>query len=183
MWIAAAGLRSPARIGEMDLGHGVLLIAAIAAICGLDAGTVAAQPVSRTVIALGPDERLVNLNTPVLAISPDGANVVYVASRGSGPAQLFLRPLDALESSRSRERRARSRRSFRPMASGSPSSPTAKLKEKSSPAAAPVTLYAAMTRLRRHAAEAGVPTIPSCLRFIRPVPFWNFPLAERLCVR
>ncbi len=56
-----------------------------------------ARPVSRTAIALGPDERIANLDTPAIAISPDGSNVVYVASRGDGPAQLFLRPLDALK--------------------------------------------------------------------------------------
>ena len=55
------------------------------------------RPVTRTVIDLGPGERLANLDTPAVAISPDGANIVYVASRGSGPAQLFLRPLNALK--------------------------------------------------------------------------------------
>src|SRR5205085_3821035 len=44
-----------------------------------------------------PYEHLANLNTPAIAISPDGANVVYIASRGSGPAQIFRRPLDALK--------------------------------------------------------------------------------------
>ena len=51
----------------------------------------------RTVIDLAPDERFANLNYPVVAISPDGVNLVYVASRGNGPAQLFLRPLNALK--------------------------------------------------------------------------------------
>ena len=68
---------------------------------------VSAKPVSRTVITLGPDEHLANLNDLAIAISPDGAYIVYVATRGSGRAQLFLRP------------------SSRPIASGSPSSPTA----------------------------------------------------------
>ena len=58
---------------------------------------VPAKPVSRTVIALGPDEHLANLNDLAVAISPDGAYVVYVATRGSGRAQLFLRRLDALK--------------------------------------------------------------------------------------
>jgi eukaryotic-like serine/threonine-protein kinase len=55
--------------------------------------------VSRTVISLGPDEHIANLDSysTAVAISPDGANIVYVASRGGAPAQLFLRPLDALK--------------------------------------------------------------------------------------
>jgi serine/threonine-protein kinase len=56
-----------------------------------------ARPVTRLVIDVGPEEHLANLNTPAVAISPDGANIAYVASRGNSPAQLFLRPLDALK--------------------------------------------------------------------------------------
>jgi Tol biopolymer transport system component/predicted Ser/Thr protein kinase len=55
------------------------------------------RPVSRTVIALGPGERFGNLDTPALAISPDGSKIVYVVSRAGAPPQLFLRPLDALK--------------------------------------------------------------------------------------
>jgi Tol biopolymer transport system component len=47
-------------------------------------------------LVLGPDERFANLDTPAIAISPDGSKVVYVARRGEAP-QLFLRPLDALK--------------------------------------------------------------------------------------
>jgi serine/threonine-protein kinase len=76
------------------------LVAAVAAIAALAVWVLKptpASPVTRTVIALGPDEHLANLNTPAVAISPDGANIVYVASRGGSAAQLFLRPLDALK--------------------------------------------------------------------------------------
>ena len=74
-----------------------LLIAVIAAVAVWMLKPAPQRPVSRMVIALGPDEHFANLDTPVVAISPDGANIVYVASRGDGPAQLFLRPLDALK--------------------------------------------------------------------------------------
>jgi Tol biopolymer transport system component len=73
-----------------------LLIATIAAIAAWMLRPVSARPILRAVIVLGPDEVLTNLNTPALAISPDGINLVYVARRRGGPAQLFLRPLDAL---------------------------------------------------------------------------------------
>ena len=102
-WIAGGGTETPgqaeARPASAKWLWGVagVLIAATAAFAVWVLKPEPARPVSHTVIALGPDERLVNLNTPVLAISPDGANVVYVASRGSGPAQLFLRSLDSLK--------------------------------------------------------------------------------------
>ncbi|MBZ5622037.1 MAG: protein kinase [Acidobacteriia bacterium] len=74
-----------------------LLMAAIAALAGWKLSPTPSTPVIRTVIALGTDEHLANLNGTVIAISPHGANLVYVASRGGGPAQLFRRPLDALK--------------------------------------------------------------------------------------
>jgi serine/threonine-protein kinase len=74
-----------------------LLIATIAALAVWKLRPAPAAPVIRTVIALGADEQLANLNGTVIAISPDGSNVVYVASRGGGPVQLFLRPLAALK--------------------------------------------------------------------------------------
>jgi serine/threonine-protein kinase len=82
----------------------------------------AQQPVSRLTISLPPGQRLAALDQPAIAISPDGKNLVYVAvqsrdsngavappantppladARGSDtgtPQQLFLRPLDSLES-------------------------------------------------------------------------------------
>jgi serine/threonine-protein kinase len=56
-----------------------------------------ALPVTRTVINLAPDEHFANLSSPEIAISPDGANIIYAASRAAGPTQLFLRPLSALK--------------------------------------------------------------------------------------
>jgi serine/threonine-protein kinase len=74
-----------------------LLMAAIAALAAWKLKPMTPTPVTRTVIALGADEQFANLNGTVIAISPDGSNVVYVATRGDGPARLFLRPLDALK--------------------------------------------------------------------------------------
>jgi serine/threonine protein kinase len=74
-----------------------LAMMAIAALAVWTLKPVPVRPMFRTVIDLAPDEHFANLNNPVLAISPDGADLVYVASRGSGPTQLFLRPLYALK--------------------------------------------------------------------------------------
>ena len=55
------------------------------------------QPVTRTVINLPPGQRLAQLDRPAVTISPDGSQVAYVASDG-GVQQLYLRPMDRLES-------------------------------------------------------------------------------------
>jgi serine/threonine protein kinase/Tol biopolymer transport system component len=54
------------------------------------------QPITRTVISLPPDQRLAALDEPVVALSPDGSNLAYVAVRG-GTQQIFLRALESLE--------------------------------------------------------------------------------------
>jgi eukaryotic-like serine/threonine-protein kinase len=74
-----------------------LLAAVIAAVAAWMLKPAAERPVSRTEIVLGPDEHFANLETPAVAISPDSANIAYVASRADGPPQLFLRPMDALK--------------------------------------------------------------------------------------
>jgi serine/threonine-protein kinase len=57
----------------------------------------ATPAVSRLTIALPPGQRLAALDQPAIAISPDGKNIVYVATDGSSLQQLYLRPLDSLE--------------------------------------------------------------------------------------
>ena len=60
-------------------------------------GTVAApKPVERLMIGLEPDAPLATGNYKIVALSPDGGNLVYVASNSSGP-QLYLRAMDSLE--------------------------------------------------------------------------------------
>jgi eukaryotic-like serine/threonine-protein kinase len=102
VWIAGGGIEVPRQAqarpaSKWIWGAAVLVGAVVAAFAVWMLKPVPAKPISRTVIALGPDERLANLNNLAVAISPDGANVVYVATRGGGRAQLFLRRLDALK--------------------------------------------------------------------------------------
>ena len=55
-----------------------------------------ARPVTRTVIALPPGDRLASLDQPILALSPDGTHLAYAAIRG-GTQQLYLRAMDSPE--------------------------------------------------------------------------------------
>jgi eukaryotic-like serine/threonine-protein kinase len=104
VWIAGGGtelpLQAEARPAKKKNVLWVLVTGGLMAMAALAAWMLKSAParaVSRTVISRGPDEHIANLNTTAVSISPDGANVVYVASRGGAPAQLFLRPLDALK--------------------------------------------------------------------------------------
>ncbi len=102
VWIAGGGTEVPRQAevrptSKWVWGAAFLAGAAIAALAVWMLKPVPAKPVSRTVITLGPDEHLANLNDLAIAISPDGAYIVYVATRGSGRAQLFLRRLDAFK--------------------------------------------------------------------------------------
>jgi Tol biopolymer transport system component/tRNA A-37 threonylcarbamoyl transferase component Bud32 len=54
-------------------------------------------PVTRTVIALPPDQQLAGAVLPSVALSHDGKQLAYVASRNGAAPQLFLRALDGLE--------------------------------------------------------------------------------------
>jgi len=54
------------------------------------------RPVTRTVITLPPGDQLAGLDSPAMALSPDGSQLAYVARRG-GRQQIYLRALDNLE--------------------------------------------------------------------------------------
>ncbi len=54
------------------------------------------QSVTRYVIPLPPDHQLQKLLWPCVALSPDGANLVYVSGSGS-TQQLYLRAMDSLD--------------------------------------------------------------------------------------
>ena len=58
--------------------------------------TPAPRTVTRTVINLPPGDLLAGLDRPAVAISLDGRQLAYVATRGS-VQQLYLRPMDGLE--------------------------------------------------------------------------------------
>jgi eukaryotic-like serine/threonine-protein kinase len=55
------------------------------------------RPVTRTVIALPPEQQLAALDQPVIAISPDGNYLAYAATPRGQTQQLFLRAMDSLE--------------------------------------------------------------------------------------
>jgi serine/threonine-protein kinase len=54
------------------------------------------RPIARLVVALPPGDRLAVGNTPVVAVSPDGSRLVYVANHG-GSTQFYLRSIDRFE--------------------------------------------------------------------------------------
>jgi eukaryotic-like serine/threonine-protein kinase len=93
----AAAARPPKRGRTLAL-YGALVVAAAAAgvLGGWYMKSVPQQPVSRVTISLPAGQRLVALDQPALAISPEGKNLVYVAAQGA-TQQLFLRPLGELE--------------------------------------------------------------------------------------
>jgi Tol biopolymer transport system component len=79
-----------------------LACAVVAAITGFaswnlkPAPPVPSKPVTRTVITLAPGDRLAAVDEPVVAISPDGIQLAYVAVH-AGTQQIFLRAMDAFE--------------------------------------------------------------------------------------
>ena len=54
------------------------------------------RPIARLVVTLPPGDRLAVGNTPVVAVSPDGSRLVYVANHG-GSTQFYLRSIDRFE--------------------------------------------------------------------------------------
>jgi len=100
---AESAATASARSGALSrpallLSMGTLLVGALVsgiAIWNLQPAP-ASPPVTRTVINLPPGDQLAALDQPAVAISPDGSQVAYVATRGN-VQQLFLRPMDGLE--------------------------------------------------------------------------------------
>jgi len=106
-WITEAGSQAgmPAPLVTRRKGRERLAWALVAIAAALAAGIAgwsllrraeAPRPVARVVIALPPTDRLALGAQPALAISPDGAHLVYAARRGSA-TQLYLRPTDRFE--------------------------------------------------------------------------------------
>jgi eukaryotic-like serine/threonine-protein kinase len=95
---AVKGIRSLGR-GALILGFGALLLgAAIAGLAVWNFRPSPPQPVTRTVINLPPGQHLAGLEGgPAVALSFDGTHLAYVATQG-GAQQLYLRPMDSLES-------------------------------------------------------------------------------------
>jgi Tol biopolymer transport system component len=107
-WIAEGGgqfapVGSPETHGTLGrrnlfIALGALLLgAAVASLIIWNRKPAAPLPVTRTVITLPAGQRLAGLDQPALALSPDGAQLAYVAV-AAGKQQLYLRALDSLES-------------------------------------------------------------------------------------
>ena len=84
--------RAPAFIGS-----GALAVAALAAVATWHLKPLPPLPVTRTVIALPPDQQLTGTLFPAVALSHDGKQLAYVASKNYAAPQIFLRALDSLE--------------------------------------------------------------------------------------
>ncbi len=109
-WIAAdaatVASRSPSPSSPAAHRRSVLAAALACAAVGLLAGLTAwrlkpdpqsaPQPVSRLQVSLLPTERIAVQTPSVLALSPDGTQLAYVARRGP-TAQLYLRSLSSAE--------------------------------------------------------------------------------------
>jgi eukaryotic-like serine/threonine-protein kinase len=80
------------------LGLAAMSVAVAAAVAVWYLKPAAPLPVTRTVIALPLDEQLAGTTQPAVALSHDGKQLAYVATRNGGPPQLFLRALDGLDS-------------------------------------------------------------------------------------
>ena len=112
-WHAAADVRlqiasigdgslraSAGEVRKLSWMH-VVAVAAAAVVATLTAGYAAwtwrpepSRPVTRFTVPLPEGQQFSHVGRPVLAVSPDGTNVVYVANR-----RLYLRPLAGFESS------------------------------------------------------------------------------------
>ena len=94
------GLPEAAPVNRWGLAVGVACL-----LMGSLAGSIAlwrlklspeSKPVSRVSITLPPNQRLQRLDTPMLALSPDGTKLVYVSNQG-GAQQIYLRRIDSFE--------------------------------------------------------------------------------------
>ena len=93
----ARGIRSLDR-RSLILSVGIFLLGvAITSIAVWNLKPSPLQPITRTVINLPPGQQLAGMESgPVVALSPDGTHLAYVARQGGTP-QLYLRAMDSLE--------------------------------------------------------------------------------------
>jgi serine/threonine protein kinase/Tol biopolymer transport system component len=80
----------------MISGLALLIVAAIAGLAIWNLKPTPPVAVTRSVFLLPPGQRFLDLTEPVVAISPDGKQLVYVAS-GGGAQQLYVRPMDSFD--------------------------------------------------------------------------------------
>jgi serine/threonine-protein kinase len=75
-----------------------LLGAAVAAIFAWNLKPVASlvpAPPGHFVLSLPPGQQLADVNFPVIAVSPDGSRLAYVARGNNTPQQIYIRPLNS----------------------------------------------------------------------------------------
>ena len=73
---------------------GIALSAIVAGLAGWNLKPSEPRPISRFYHVLPENQQFTNIGRPVVALSPDGSKMVYVANQ-----QLYLKPMDTLESS------------------------------------------------------------------------------------
>ncbi len=99
---AAPASSLPAPFWRRALPWALFGAAAIAGVVGWILKPTPPQPVTRAVINLPPGQRLAGFNNLVLALSPDGSQVAYVATtqeQGGATQQIYLRKMDSLDAS------------------------------------------------------------------------------------
>src|SRR5712691_8192686 len=94
--VPAKGIRALGRRAVILSLSTLVIGAAVASLAFWRLKSTPPRPVTRTVITLPPGQRLAGLDQPVVALSPDGSHLAYVAIQG-GTQQLYLRAMDALE--------------------------------------------------------------------------------------
>jgi eukaryotic-like serine/threonine-protein kinase len=107
-WIAESSSSAPApvaasaervrtlRVWAFVTGLACLTLATIAGFAVWILKPMAPKPVTRTVVTLPLGDRLVGPDQPALALSPDGKELAYAATRG-GITQIYLRSMDSSE--------------------------------------------------------------------------------------
>jgi serine/threonine protein kinase/Tol biopolymer transport system component len=98
----SAGGANPVRKNSRTTVPWIVLSLAACAIVAVAAWNVrrlspTPRPVTRFTITLPAGQRLAALDTPAIALSPDGTRLAYVAAQGNGPQQLYLRAMDSSE--------------------------------------------------------------------------------------
>ena len=93
--VLASGSRRSWR-GVAVWSAGCLLLATVTGLVVWNVKPTPPRPVSRTLIALSPGQRLAGLDQPAVALSPDGTQLAYVAAQG-GTQEIYLRAMDSLE--------------------------------------------------------------------------------------
>jgi eukaryotic-like serine/threonine-protein kinase len=96
---AAKGIRSLGRRTVPLIAVSAFIAAVIVGVTAWNLKPAPSQPkpVSRLTITLPPGEQLAALDSPAIALSPDGTELAYVAIHG-GSRQIYLRALDNIES-------------------------------------------------------------------------------------